>query len=163
MHYSRMAIVDIPSLPIDDILEDPNRHEDSESSDIRRPQRLLDSRRQADGELSDSDDEGEGGRRNHKENRDLDTVDITERKFGMGLGIMASSASTNIHSAGPSGHTTAARVLSTSLAGPETMEVDTPPSVVEAEVNVNATQADGVTEPAPMALDEPASASEPSG
>ncbi|KAG6881789.1 hypothetical protein C0992_000203, partial [Termitomyces sp. T32_za158] len=47
----------IPSMPIDDVLDDPNRDEDFEDMDERRPQRLMDSRRQADGELSDSDDE----------------------------------------------------------------------------------------------------------
>lgn len=103
--------------------------------DNRRPQRLLDSRRQADGELSDSDDEGEGGRRNHMRHRDPDSIggnDGGGRKFGMGIGIMTSSGSTNTHGAGPSGHTTAARVLSTTLAEPleslAPMDVDTPPN-----------------------------------
>ncbi|KAF8078336.1 histone deacetylase complex, catalytic component RPD3 [Lyophyllum atratum] len=121
---------DIPSLPIDDMLDDPNRNEDMESLDQRRPQRLLDSRRQADGELSDSDDEGEGGRRNHMRHRSGDSVnggDSSNRKFGMGVGIMTSSGSTNIHGAGPSGHTTAARILSNSHPEPSEMDVDTPP------------------------------------
>ncbi|KAF5377599.1 hypothetical protein D9615_005161 [Tricholomella constricta] len=121
---------DIPSLPIDEMLDDPNRHEDFESLDDRRPQRLLDSRRQADGELSDSDDEGEGGRRNHMRHRSRDSVnadDGTNRKFGMGIGIMTAAGSTNTHGAGPSGHTTAVRVLSTSHPEPSDMEIDTPP------------------------------------
>ncbi|KAG5639293.1 hypothetical protein H0H81_004495 [Sphagnurus paluster] len=121
---------DIPSLPIDEILDDPNRNEDFEDMNDRRPQRLLDSRRQGDGELSDSDDEGEGGRRNHMRHRSRDSVndgDGSNRKFGMGVGIMTTSGSANTHGAGPSGHTTAARVLSTSHPGPSDMDVDTPP------------------------------------
>ncbi|KAG6845639.1 hypothetical protein H0H87_005846 [Tephrocybe sp. NHM501043] len=118
---------DIPSLPIDDILDDPNRNEDFEDLNKRRPQRLLDSRRQADGELSDSDDEGEGGRRNHMRHRSVD-ADGTNRKFGMGVGIMTSSTSTLTHGAGPSGHATATRILSTSQLDPSDMEIDTPPA-----------------------------------
>ncbi len=52
-------------MPIDEDLDDSNQNEDFEDPNDRRPMRLLDSRRQADGELSDSEDEGEGGRRNH--------------------------------------------------------------------------------------------------
>jgi histone deacetylase 1/2 len=78
--------------------------------DTRRPARLLDSRRQADGELSDSDDEGTGGRRNHASGKDSDN--ISENGSGhklVGAGIMNFGA----HS-GPSSHTTVARVLSSS-------------------------------------------------
>ncbi|KAG6910959.1 histone deacetylase [Tephrocybe rancida] len=122
---------DIPSMPIDDILDDPDMNEDFEDRNDRRPQRLLDSRRQADGELSDSDDEGDGGRRNHMRHRSRDSVDGdgTNRKFGMGVGIMTSSTSTLTHGAGPSGHTTATRILSTSQQEPSDMEIDTPPIV----------------------------------
>lgn len=125
---------DIPSLSIDSALDDPNQDEDLISPDNRRPRRLLDSRRQADGELSDSDDEGEGGRRNHARHRDRDSTSRSSgnesaggRKFGMGVGIM-SSGSTATHGAGPSGHTTAARILSSAIAGPSQihMDVDTP-------------------------------------
>ncbi|KAG6837036.1 hypothetical protein H0H93_015899 [Arthromyces matolae] len=120
---------DIPTMPIDDMLDDPNRNEDFEDMNERRPIRLLDSRRQADGELSDSDDEGEGGRRNHMRHRSRESVDGegTNRKFGMGIGIMTSSASALGHGVGPSGHTTATRILSTSQPHPSDMEVDTPP------------------------------------
>lgn len=123
---------DIPSLPIDNALDDPNQDEDFISSDERRPQRLLDSRRQADGELSDSDDEGEGGRRDHTRHRDRDSTSHSSgnessgsRKFGMGVGIMT-SGSTATHGAGPSGHTTAARILSTGSVPSAVMEVDSP-------------------------------------
>ena len=64
-------MLDIPSMAIDDALEDPNQDEDFMDPDDRRPMRLLDSRRQADGELSDSDDEGEGGRRDHASHREI--------------------------------------------------------------------------------------------
>lgn len=85
--------------------------------------RLLDSRRQGDGELSDSDDEGEGGRRNHAEHRDRDSVSASRssgnesitngRKFGMGVGIMSSGQTATTHGAGPSGHTTVPPVIAT--------------------------------------------------
>ncbi|KAF9459456.1 histone deacetylase Hda1 [Collybia nuda] len=121
---------DIPPMPIDDILDDPNRNEDLESPDERRPQRLLDSRRQADGELSDSEDEGEGGRRNHARHHDRDSSSRSNgnegnggRKFGMGIGIMTSGSSTT-HGAGPSGHSTVARILSTTLVPPSQTETD---------------------------------------
>ncbi|PPQ69652.1 hypothetical protein CVT25_014087 [Psilocybe cyanescens] len=57
---------DIPSLPmIDDPMDDPYEDEDLMDPNDRRPVGILDSRRQVDGDYSDSDDEGEGGRRNH--------------------------------------------------------------------------------------------------
>ena len=52
--------IDIPRLPIDDIMNDPNRDEDTIDPDERRSMRMLDSRIQRDDELSDSEDEGEG-------------------------------------------------------------------------------------------------------
>ena len=140
---------DTPSLPIDDMLDDPNRNEDFESRDIRRPQRLLDSRRQADGELSDSDDEGEGGRRNHMRYHDSDSVE--DHKFGMGVGILVPSTSTNMQTVGPSGHTTVARVLSSTSAGSAAMDVDTTPSLSDKK---EGNETEGAT-PAPMTLDEP--------
>ncbi|KAF8909173.1 hypothetical protein CPB85DRAFT_1307977 [Mucidula mucida] len=78
---------DIPTLPIDEEMNDPDADEDLIPTDVRRPRKLMDSRIQADAEMSDSDDEGEGGRRDH----------------AMGVADLA---------AGPSGHTTVARVLS---------------------------------------------------
>ena len=63
----------------------------------RRPMRLLDARRQADGELSDSDDEGEGGRRNHASHKERDTV-ATGRRAA--VGIMSTGTT---HGVGPSG------------------------------------------------------------
>ncbi|KDR84801.1 hypothetical protein GALMADRAFT_233170 [Galerina marginata CBS 339.88] len=117
---------DIPPMPIDNALEDPNEDEDFMDPDDRRPMRLLDSRRQADGELSDSDDEGEGGRRNHARyrNRESNESNGTSHKFGLGGGIL-NSGSMNSHGAGPSGHTTAVRMLSSAVAE-ASMDVDTP-------------------------------------
>ncbi|KAG6832241.1 hypothetical protein H0H92_004206 [Tricholoma furcatifolium] len=131
-----VQMTDIPSMPIDEALEDPNRNEDFEDPNERQPIRLLDARRQADGELSDSDDEGEGGRRNHKRYKSRDSVegDGTNRKFGMGVGIMTSSTAALAHGAGPSGHTTATRILSTTQA-PSDMEIDTPPIMTPAETS----------------------------
>ncbi|KAJ7597625.1 histone deacetylase complex, catalytic component RPD3 [Mycena floridula] len=117
---------DIPAHPIDATMDDPNADEDILiPPDVRRPQRLLDSRRQADGELSDSDDEGTGGRRNHASRKERDSVGTNGaagRKFVAGAGIM-SSGSTSTH-AGPSGNTTATRILSTGSV--PKMDADTP-------------------------------------
>lgn len=60
--------------------------------------RLLDSRRQAEGEFSDSDDEGEGGRRNHASHKERDSV-ATGRRFGAAVGIMSTGTT---HGVGPS-------------------------------------------------------------
>ena len=119
------SVLDIPSMPIDEDLDDPNQNEDFEDPNDRRPMRLLDSRRQADGELSDSEDEGEGGRRNHARYRDRETDDTNGgHKFGMGGGIL-NAGSMASHGADPSGHTTAVRILSSSAAAESAMEVDT--------------------------------------
>ncbi|KAJ2928889.1 hypothetical protein H1R20_g8180, partial [Candolleomyces eurysporus] len=120
-------MTDIPSLPIDVDLEDPNQDEDMDDPNERRPMRLLDSRRQADGELSDSDDEGEGGRRDHADHKDFESNGEGSHKFGMGVGILASSAGAT-HGAGPSGHRTIPRVLTSPKPDSPTMEVDTPSS-----------------------------------
>jgi histone deacetylase 1/2 len=80
-------------------VEDPNEDEDLISPDVRRPQRLLDSRRQADGELSDSDDEGEDDRRNHASHRDNDIIASSgARRFGAAVGIMSTGST---HGIGP--------------------------------------------------------------
>ena len=70
--------------------------------DVRRPRKLLDSRVQKDGELSDSDDEGEGDRRDHASHRDRPLMEA-KSSFRIGVENLA---------AGPSGHTTVARLLS---------------------------------------------------
>ncbi|KAK0465300.1 histone deacetylase complex, catalytic component RPD3 [Desarmillaria tabescens] len=120
---------DIPMLPIDAEMDDLNQDDDLIPKDMRRPQRLLDVRRQADGELSDSDDEGEGGRRNHashreRRSRSRERSSSMGRKFGMpSVGILAAGP-TAAH-AGPSGQTTIARFLANSSTK---MEVDTPTS-----------------------------------
>lgn len=131
---------DIPSLPIDDILEDPNKDEDLISPNERRPMRMLDARRQGDGELSDSDDEGEGGRRDHMDHKEDHSAsasvsavgeDTTTHKFGIGAGIMSSGQAATTGGAGPSGHTTApipnideTPTTSNSRAASTAMEID---------------------------------------
>ncbi|KAJ8507526.1 hypothetical protein ONZ45_g10123 [Pleurotus djamor] len=117
---------DIPSHPIDSVMDDPNEDEELIPPDERRPQRLLDSRRQADGELSDSDDEGEGGRRDHASHRERENgsngKDTTPgRKYGVLTGIMASAQTGATHGAGPSSQKSAARIISSG------MDVDSPP------------------------------------
>ena len=96
-------VLDVPHLPIDELMDDLNQDEDTIDPDDRRNQRLLDTRVQADGELSDSDDEGEGGRRNqhsHKGDGGL----VSARKFVTTTGIMNPGASAASHGAGPSAH-----------------------------------------------------------
>ncbi|KAF7319991.1 Histone deacetylase [Mycena kentingensis (nom. inval.)] len=116
---------DIPALPIDMALDDPNEDEDLIPPDTRRHRRLLDSRRQADGELSDSDDEGEGGRRDHADHRKPDSTGVSTPTAGRKFGIMgAASVGGGAAGAGPSAHTTVARVLE---AGSK-MDVETPRS-----------------------------------
>jgi hypothetical protein len=67
--------VDTPAVPaLDTLMDDPNEDEDLIPSDTRRVTRLLDSLVQPEGELSDSDDEGEGKRRNHASTREEDDV-----------------------------------------------------------------------------------------
>ena len=88
----------------------------------RRPQRLLDSRRQADGELSDSDDEGEDDRRNHASHKDPDSVaHPTGRKAPVGI---MSTGST--HGIGTSS--------STAVAGPSTSN---PGSSAQSDMDTN--------------------------
>jgi histone deacetylase 1/2 len=112
-------------MPIDMQLED-NEDEDLISQDQRRPSRLLDHLRQKDDEFSDSDDEGEGGRRNHARYRDKDSVESNgNHKFGIGGGILTSGPA-NTHGAGPSAHTTAVQILSSAAA--QDMDIDSPRS-----------------------------------
>lgn len=134
---------DRPDMPIDELMNDLNRDEDEEDPNDRRPQRLLDSRIQHDGELSDSEDEGDG-RRDHASHRGRGHSSDSDNKlkFGMSIGILASS-SASMHGAGPSGHTTAVRMLSSSNIpadeeastevpdGDLDMDLDTPSSVQE--------------------------------
>ena len=89
-------------------MDDMNQDEDMLDPDERRPQRLLDRRVQGDGELSDSDDEGEGERRDHASHRGSPSSNGSHsggHKFGMGVGIMT-APTISTHGAGPSGHTT---------------------------------------------------------
>lgn len=88
---NRCFLKDIPRLPIDDALEDPNRDEEiANRPEKRRPMRLLDSLVQRDDEYSDSEDEGEGGRRNHARHRDSESA-TTPKRFGVGVGIMGAA------------------------------------------------------------------------
>ncbi|RPD81729.1 histone deacetylase [Lentinus tigrinus ALCF2SS1-7] len=93
-----VQVTDVPRLPMDEIVED-DPDEDMVDPNDRRPMRLLDSRRQAEGELSDSDDEGEGGRRDHASHKDRDSSVATGRRFGAAVGIMSTGTT---HGVGPS-------------------------------------------------------------
>jgi histone deacetylase 1/2 len=62
---------DIPRVPaVDSLMDDPNEDEDLIPRDTRRISSMLDALVQPDGELSDSDDEGEGGRRDVASHRE---------------------------------------------------------------------------------------------
>jgi histone deacetylase 1/2 len=118
-------IPDIPHLPIDDLMDDLNQDEDTVDPDDRRNQRLLDSRVQADGELSDSDDEGEGGRKNQHSHKDDDGL-VPARKFVTTTGIMNPGASAASHGAGPSAHPPSS--IPTALVTADEMDVDDAPA-----------------------------------
>lgn len=90
-NWSLTLFADIPRLPIDEALEDPNRDEDMLNPDERRPMRLLDSLIQRDDELSDSEDEGEGGRRNQARHRDPESVTTSPGRRLAGVGIMGAA------------------------------------------------------------------------
>jgi len=115
-------------MPIDDLLNDENQDEDEDDPNERRPRRLLDSRRQADGELSDSDDEG-GGRRDHMSHRRRGRGESSDSdsklKYGINIGILA-SGSAPTHGAGPSGHTNTVRIFSSNITVDEEASTGTP-------------------------------------
>lgn len=112
-------------MPIDEMIDDPNQDEDLIPPNERRPMRLLDSRIQNDGELSDSDDEGEGGRRNHASHREGAS---SGHKFGAAVGGSIMDSGFSAPHAGPSVHTTAARFLSTAQ-----MDTDTDSAPAQTE------------------------------
>ena len=110
-------------------MDDLNADEDLIDPDERRPRARLDTRVQNDAELSDSDDEGEGGRRDHASHRDRDRdldLDLDRegspgsslsvplngvgRRPSGGIGIMGGAPSMaglglgSTNGAGPSGH-----------------------------------------------------------
>ncbi|OSD05960.1 histone deacetylase [Trametes coccinea BRFM310] len=120
-----VQMTDVPRMPVDEMVED-DPDEDMVDPNDRRPQRLLDSRRQADGELSDSDDEGEGGRRNQASHKEADSP-TSGRRFGGPVGIMSTGTT---HGVGPSGAppvsgaTSAPAAGQTSAPEPSDMDVD---------------------------------------
>ncbi|KAF7339941.1 Histone deacetylase [Mycena venus] len=151
--------VDIPTMPIDMALDDPNADEELIPPDTRRHRRLLDSRRQADGELSDSDDEGDGGRTNHASHRDPDSTSRTsgnEAAGGRKFGIMASASTA--FPAGPSGHSTAARILSSGSVKMDVDDAADTPSTSNENGSASGEKTNGIHSPKPdeMAIDEPA-------
>ena len=100
--------------------------------------RLLDALVQRDDELSDSEDEGEGGRKDHARHRDPDSVvSPSGRRFGVGVGIMgaappgvgsaaAAAAAGGVSigasaagSGGPSAHTTVESLVKRKSGGDE--------------------------------------------
>lgn len=127
-------------MPLDYEMDDMKHHEDLVPPDERRHRRLLDSRVQADGELSDSDDEGEGERRDRSDFKERDSDSRSHssdtevvggmRKFGIGVGILNSGPAGSTHGAGPSGHTI---LVPQTVIPPAPMDVDDIPPVEEME------------------------------
>lgn len=109
--FTDKVSADITRMPIDEVMDDMNEDEDLISPDDRRHMRLLDSRRQADGELSDSDDEGEGGRRDHASHREGENL-VHPRRAAVGI---MSTGST--HGIGTSIATAVNAGISTPVAG----------------------------------------------
>jgi len=143
------CVLDIPHLPIDELMDDLNHDEDTIDPDDRRNQRLLDTRVQADGELSDSDDEGEGGRRNQHSHKG-DGGMVAARKFVTTTGIMNPGASAASHGAGPSAHppTSIPTVLlsETEMEAMEIEDIDDPPT--EEPKLTDTTEKEGQPQPA---------------
>lgn len=139
-YSSAVFCTDIPHGPIDAQLDDPNEDEDLISPDTRRPRRLLDSRRQADGELSDSDDEGEDDRRNHASHRDKDSIGPTGRRFGAAVGIMSTGTT---HGIGP---TVSLPVLPTTVGSSANSEMEIDDDDVPLAVRSNKAKASDAME-----------------
>lgn len=140
-------------------MDDPDEGEDTISKDERRPQRLLDSRRQADGELSDSDDEGEGGRRNHARHAERDGV-ATGASRRAAVGIMTTGTT---HGLGPSAVANVANapVANTTAgsSGQSDMDIDDDSSVGQTSGPARARSKSKPPPPAPtngMMVDPPA-------
>ncbi|KIY66231.1 histone deacetylase [Cylindrobasidium torrendii FP15055 ss-10] len=124
---------DVPQMKIDKSMADLQADEELIPPNTRRPRSILDGRVQHDGNLSDSDDEGEGGRRDHNtsipsrllkkrppmpvdEEAEEEDEAGGQKRFRMGVATAA---------AGPSEHTTVARVLTKQKeAGDEADEAD---------------------------------------
>ncbi|KAG8919610.1 histone deacetylase [Tulasnella sp. 418] len=73
-----VQMTDVPRLPHDN--EDENEDEDMIDPDERRPQQLRDKLVQQDGSLSDTEDEGEGERRNRVDRKKISIMDPMKRK-----------------------------------------------------------------------------------
>lgn len=87
---------DPPRMPHDD--EDGNEKEDEENPDDRKPQRLWDRRVQRNDEFSDSEDEGEGGRKHRASARTNGDVEMSTvaKESTPGQGTTQGTASTSI-------------------------------------------------------------------
>lgn len=132
------------------MLDDPNQDEDLISPDNRRPVGILDSRRQADGELSDSDDEGMGGRRNEADYSSKRTRGSSPTLPNGNAGAPGRSGimmtAPGHAPGGPSSHTTAERILASGIR----VEPEDVPMVAEDVAVPSAPSATNGTEETPM-------------
>ncbi|KAI0034943.1 hypothetical protein K488DRAFT_76952 [Vararia minispora EC-137] len=108
----------VPPGSLDDIVDDPNQDEDMLDADERRAQATLDARTQKSGELSDSDDEGEGGRRDHASHRAKPKLAV-----GKGAATATQVAAASVAAMDVDG--------ASSSAGPEEMTIDAELAVSE--------------------------------
>lgn len=152
---------DIPRVPLDARMDDPNEDEDLIPPDERRPKRLLDSRRQADGELSDSDDEGEDDRRDSTSHRDPDSVGLSGSKR-LAVGIMSTGSTHGIGPTVPQPVVATTATTSASSAAQSDMDVDDdePPlaQTVRARAKARTSLSEGT---AAMVVDSPPSSQPP--
>ncbi|KAK8843374.1 histone deacetylase RPD3 [Kwoniella newhampshirensis] len=73
-----VPLQDVPKLAHDD--EDDNELEDEESKEVRRPLRLWDKEKQHETSLSDSEDEGTGGRKHRQNHKESPPSGVTMKK-----------------------------------------------------------------------------------
>lgn len=139
-------------------MEDANEDEDLIPADERRPMRLLDSRRQADGELSDSDDEGDDDRRDHQSHRDPESVAVAAPKR-LPVGIMSVGST---HGLGPTVAAAVPAVAATSgsSAAQSDMDVDDDEAPLAETVRARAKARSSDTASA-MVVDPPAAPAPP--
>ncbi|KAL4243085.1 Histone deacetylase [Abortiporus biennis] len=121
---------DVPRVPIDDLMDDINEDEDLVSPDERRPSRILDSRRQAEGELSDSDDEGEDDRRDHRSHRETDSVTHPGGRR-TAVGIMSTGTTHGIGTSIATAITAGTSTPAAGSSGQSDMDVDEEPVSAE--------------------------------
>ena len=139
-------------------MDDLNEDEDLISPDVRRPQRLLDSRRQADGELSDSDDEGEDDRRDITSHREADSAPTgLAAPKRLAVGIMSTGSTHGIGPTVPQPVIPAALTAASGSSAQSDMDVDDDEAPLSQTVRARAKakESDASTNANAMVIDSP--------